>query len=87
MNKSREIYVTVSELFEDLNKTSYKEEMMKQSDLFYIIYFWILMENHPSMDLIDDPKFRDLHLRNPVMRDLAWRYLGINRSRYLISKS
>lgn len=44
MNKSREVYVTVSELFEDLNKTSYKEEMMKQSDLFYIIYFWILME-------------------------------------------
>ena len=87
MNKSREVYVTVSELFEAINKPSYKEEIMKQSDLFYIIYFWIQMENHPSMDLIYDPKFRDLYLRNPVMRNLTWRYLGINRSRYLTPQS
>ena len=87
MNKSREVYVTVCELFEALNKTSYKEEMLKQSDLFYIIYFWIQMENYPSMDLMYDPKFRDLHLRNPVMRNLTWRYLGINRSRYLTPQS
>ena len=52
MNKSHEIYVTVSDLFEDLNDTSYKEEMMKRSDLFYIIYFWIQMENHGESSIV-----------------------------------
>ena len=83
MNKSREVYVTVSELFEAINKPSYKEERMKQSDLFYIIYFWIQMENYPSMDLMYDDKFRELHLRYPVMRNLAYKYLGLDRTMYL----
>lgn len=87
MNKSHEIYVTCDDLFNKMNQSSYKEEMMKQSDLFYIIYFWIQMENHPSMDLLYDDKFKELHLRHPVMRNLSWKYLGIDRSRYLIPKS
>ena len=52
MNKSHEIYVTCDDVVNELNHSSYKEEMLKQSDLFYIIYSWIQMENHPSMDLI-----------------------------------
>lgn len=87
MNKSHEIYVTIDELFNELNKSSYEEEMKKQSDLFYIIYFWIQMENYPSEELLYDDKFRELHLRHPLMRNLSWRYLGINRSRYLTPKS
>ena len=82
MNSNR-FFITCDDLVTDLNHSSYKEEMMKQSDLFYIIYFWIHMENHPSMDLMYDDKFRELHLRYPVMRNLAYKYLGLDRTMYL----
>ena len=82
MNSNR-FFITCDNLVTELNHSSYKEDMMKQSDLFYIIYFWIQMENYPSMDLMYDNKFRELHLRYPVMRNLAYKYLGLDRTMYL----
>ena len=82
MNSNR-FFITCDNLVTELNHSSYKEDMMKQSDLFYIIYFWIQMENYPSMDLMYDNKFRELHLRYPVMRNLAYKYLGLDRTIYL----
>ena len=80
---SNGFFITCDDLVTELNHSSYKEEMIKQSDLFYIIYFWIQMENYPSMDLMYDNKFRELHLRYPVMRNLAYKYLGLDRTMYL----
>lgn len=84
MNTMHEIYTSLVEVTNDLSQSSYKEEMMKQSDLFYIVYFWISMENHTlSKDIITDEVFRRLHLRHPVFRNLAWKYLDVLRSEYL----
>lgn len=82
MNSNR-FLVTCDDVVNELNRSSYTEEMKKQSDLYYIIFFWIQMENRPSMDLLYDDKFRELHLRYPVMRDLAYKYFGLDRTLYL----
>lgn len=75
MNSMCEIYTTLVEV---------TKEMITQSDLFYIVYFWISMENHTlSKDIITDEVFRKLHLRHPVFRNLAWKYLDVLRSEYL----
>lgn len=82
MNSNR-FFVTCDDIMNELIHSSYKEEMIKQTDLFYIIYFWIQMENYPSMNLLYDNKFRELHFRYPVMRNLAYKYLGLDRTLYL----
>ena len=74
----RDSYITLEDVISDLGNTSYKEEMMKQSDLFYIIYFWNIMVNDPKVHPEEDSKFREMHLKHPVIRNL-----GIDRSKYL----
>ena len=83
MINRRDSYITLEDVISDLGNTSYKEEMMKQSDLFYIVYFWKIMVNDPKVHLEEDSKFREMHLKHPVIRNLGYKYLRIDRSKYL----
>lgn len=78
MIKTKETYFTIDEVCKDLAFTSYEMEMKKQSDLFYILYYWMAIENElVPVEIIYDEKFRYLYLHHPVMRYLVWKYFGL----------
>lgn len=81
--KAQDFYISMDEIISDLSASSIQKERNKKSDLFYILFYMNIMMRDSEIRLEEDPKFRELHLKHPLMRNLAQEYLGLDRTKYL----